>query len=368
MRAVLVAAFAALGGLIGWIAWPPPADRTAPVIDAIEFGDRASQSAMLLIEPSMEPWNYKNAEALYDALVPYFERARDAGWIDDRTIIVLPEHIGTWLVAAESPGLAYRAQSLGLASLALVAKDPITFFIAYGRSHEIDRSAAAIFRAHGPAMANAYSDVFSRLARDYAATIVAGSIILENPKIENGVILTAHGELNNISAVFAPTGKLTPPLTFKRQLIPSERAFAVGGDDPMPAYDTPAGRLGVLICADAWHPELYDELRAQNIDILATPAFLDEDDAWDKEWRGYVTPVPDDVKNVNPAGLTEGDAWLSYSLPGRITLSGAKAGGAAFLHGRLWDLGSDGRTLGVSNDEMFVGERRTHGSVTLIRY
>ncbi|MGD9800171.1 MAG: hypothetical protein AB7V02_06175, partial [Parvularculaceae bacterium] len=120
--------------------------------------------------------------------------------------------------------------------------------------------------------------------------------------------------------------------------------------------------------ADAWHPEHYDELRAQNIDILATPAFLDEDDAWDKEWRGYVTPVPDDVKNVNPAGLTEGDAWLSYSLPGRITLSGAKAGGAAFLHGRLWDLGSDGRTLGVSNDEMFVGERRTHGSVTLIRY
>lgn len=368
MRAFPVAAFTAFSALIAWMAWPPPADRTAPVIDAIEFGDRASRSAMLVIEPSMEPRDYENADALYDALAPYFDKARDAGWINDRTLIVLPEHIGTWLVAVKSPGLAYRVDSLGLASIALIAKDTISFFKAYGRSHEIDRPAAAIFRARGPAMANAYGEIFSRLAREYAATIVAGSIILENPTIENGVILTARGELHNVSAVFGPTGALTPPLTFKRHLIPSERAIASGGDDPMPVYDTPAGRLGVLICADAWHPELYSELRAQKIDILATPAFLDEDDVWDNEWRGYVTPAPDDVKKVNPADLTEGDAWISYSLPGRIALSGAKTGGAAFLHGRLWDLGSDGRTLAVSNDESFVGEKRMRGSITLIRY
>jgi len=367
MRAFLVFLVAIVFVAI-WVNWPLPAADDRQPIEFAEFGDTATGATMLLVEPLLAPRDYQSAETLYAALSDYLEAAQHSGWRGDRSVVVFPEYVGAWLIAAHAPSLAYRAKTLSLATLALVADEPLSFVRAYSQSREEEKISAAVFRARSAVSAKSYVAVFSRLAGEYGVTIVAGSTILTNPKIEDGQLLTSTGDLYNVSAVFDPAGSLIAPLAFKRHLIPSERGFAAGGETSMPVFDTPAGRLGVLICADAWHPELYEELRLENVELVATPAFLAEKESWDSAWRGYVTPTPVDAQNVQISAYTEGEAWEQFSLPGRIGLSGATGGGVAFLRSDLWDLGSDGRTLAVSGDRRFLGEKKNTGSVTLIRF
>jgi len=47
--------------------------------------------------------------------------------------------------------------------------------------------------------------------------------------------------------------------------------------------------------------------------------------------------------------LTEGQAWRKHALARRIARSGARHGINVFLRGALWDLGSDGLSLMVSD-------------------
>ncbi|HEY63838.1 MAG TPA: hypothetical protein G4O02_04650 [Caldilineae bacterium] len=38
-----------------------------------------------------------------------------------------------------------------------------------------------------------------------------------------------------------------------------------------PAFDTPAGRLGVLICADSWYPQACEAMRDHSVEMIAVP-------------------------------------------------------------------------------------------------
>ena len=99
--------------------------------------------------------------------------------------------------------------------------------------------------------------------------------------------------------------------------------------------ETECGRLGVLICADSWHQDLYDRL--QNPDVIAVPAWIYPAESWVKQWGGYITtPIPEgvDVKDVNK--LTECDAWHKYSVPTRMKITSAKVGILSFSNGSMW--------------------------------
>lgn len=194
--------------------------------------------------------------------------------------------------------------------------------------------------------------------------VVAGSIVLENPAVEGGAIATRRGPLYNVSAVFNADGSLAPDLVFKRRPIPSETPFINAGDTPLPLFSTPAGLLGVLVCADSWHPELYEEI--SGAEIIAVPAFLQADGAWTTIWGGYVTPPPDNLDQRDVGRLTEGDAWVKYAMPSRMAVTNADAGATAFLRGGPWDLGADGRTLARVRDELFVGDKLQGSAVSVV--
>lgn len=364
-RSIGVAAAGALALALLTIHWPVPGARDQRAIAVASFGENSGRG-FILIEPALSARDYKTAKALEANLARYLDVARDNGWLSADSVVVFPEHIGTWLVAANAPALAYRAKTISTASIALILDEPIAFGMAYSTSREKDRAAAALFRARGERMARDYQAVFSALARAYGVTIVAGSIALENPVIAKGEVEPRDGAIYNVSAVFKPDGSLHPSLVHKRYPIPGELAFAAPGAQPTPVFDTPAGRLGVLICADSWHPDIYSELAAKKVDIIAVPAFLQGSGGWSKPWGGYVTPAPDDLDRRDIGRLSEGEAWVKYSLPGRIGASGATAGATAFLRGGLWDLGADGRTLAAAPSGAFVGERFDGGAVTVI--
>lgn len=356
-RAVIAGAAGLIVALYaGFLLWPAPTPAAdTPIAAFDEFGDR-SDASLIGVQAYLTPADYRSAETLRARLGDYLQAAKTRGWLTERSVVVFPEHIGTWLAASHAPAAAYNARTAHGAMIAMIAADPLSFGAAFLRSSEDDRAAAAVFRMRQKEMLAAYNEVFGGLARDYGVSIVAGSIVAENPRIENGRLVAGRGPLYNASVVFGPDGAAAEDIVLKAHPIPSETPFTRAAPATrIPTFATPLGRLGVLICADSWHPDAYEALKARGAEVVAVPAFLQPDGAWGQPWRGYVTDWPDDVSQADPGSRSEEKAWLSYSMPARAPEIGVERAMTVFLRGRLWDLGADGRTLSLSSEGLELG-------------
>lgn len=334
------------GGLWGIYRAPSgqPAADTLFLTGLEPATDDAAQ--LVAVQPWLETRHYQSAGHLLDRLDGYMVAARGAGYLTEGSIVVFPEHVGTWLVAAGAPRWSFSAGTTQDAMTHLVLASPLPYLFALAGSHEADRQAAAVFRMRANRMAADYQMVFSTLAERYGVTVVAGSIVLPEPGVEGGRLIPGSGPLFNTAAVFAPDGSLHPQLVRKVHPIPDEAGFTAAADaGDIPVFDTPAGRLGVLVCADSWHPDVYDALRTGGADIVAVPAFLQPSGTWDAPWGGYTTGWPTDADRGDAGRLSEAQAWMTYALAGRLDQAGARHGATAFLRGQLWDLGSDGANI-----------------------
>lgn len=347
---VLVILFA---GYAGWAERRPVghylSDLRSQVV--INQGQPSERGNLLGVQPELFTQDYQSAERLRLKFRAYLAKARDEGLINPRTVVVFPEHIGTWLVAAGEKPEVYQTEHLTEAMEWMAASNPLKLARGWLGAKGEDRMADALFRMKAVDMAHDYQTLFGGLAKEFGVTIVAGSIVLPNPRIVEGQIRTGNGRLYNVSQVFGSDGlPLGKP---QRKLFPidDEKGFTRGGDpEDLKVLRTPAGRLGVLVCADSWFPASYEALATNKPDIVAVPAFLTGNGNWSKPWKGYNgAPTPSDV-TLKPGELTEGQAWERLALAGRLGESGAHAGITVFMRGHLWDLGSDGRSLVVSGD------------------
>ena len=304
---------------------------------------------LLGVQPYMVPADYASAERFRAKLDSYLAVAEAKGFVNARTVAVFPEYVGTWLVALDEKTVMYEAPDIRTALRLVALTRPLAFAGSFLTSAERDRTRGASFRMKAAAMAAAYQDAFSRLAGGRRITIVAGSIVLPEPRVEQGRLVVGAGPLRNVSAVFGPDGRIESRLVRKAFLIEEEKSLLVAGPvGDLPVFETPAGRLGVLIGDDSWYPEAYRVLREKRVDLVAVPSYAAADDCWGRPWTGYDgAPAPPDVDPTDIARLTEGQAWRRYALSGRLQSSGARAGVNVFLRGALWDLGDDGRSLAV---------------------
>ena len=309
---------------------------------------------LVSIQPYVTARDYAHAASLERKLDGYLRRARDAGWLGGDSLVVLPEHIGTWLVAEGESFLAFRAESTSAAML-WAALGNLPDFVGHLLVESAqDPFAAALFKSKAESMAAQYQQIFSSLARRYGVTLVAGSIALPDPAIRAGQIVTGAGPIYNSSFVFHADGSVAGPV---RKLFPiaSELPFTAPARQPLPLFDTPLGRLAVLICADSWYPQAWQQLGAA--ELVAVPSFSTPDGIWDSPWLGYNgAAAPEDVDQRDVGTISEGEAWRKYALGGRA--GELRAGINTFLRGQLWDLGDDGRTTAVLDGQVIQGARR----------
>ena len=340
---------ALLATYASWIQWQPQSHYLSDLRSSVTLnhGTPGSRGNLLGIQPELFSTDYQSSQHLYRKLAAHLEKARSEGLLNARSIVILPEHIGTWLVAAGEKPQVFAAETVDEAMLWLALNHPLDLLGALVASQGNDRLSDALFRMKAEQMANDYQSLFGGLAESFGVTLVAGSIVLPEPEVVDGILRTGQGPLYNVSLVFGPDGAPLGQPQRKAFPIPDETGFtAAAPSAALQVIDTPAGRLGVLICADSWYPDSYQPLAQAQVELVAVPAFLTGNQHWQKPWGGYTSFAGKPKDAATAAGsISEGEAWQRHSLPARLASTPARAGLTVFMRGQLWNLGSDGRSM-----------------------
>lgn len=305
------------------------------------------------IQPYMLSSDYLSEEIFYKKIRIYFEKSRLSGFLKEKTVILLPEHLGTWLAIANEKASLAKPGTLNSGMTKLVLSNPVNFIkhLMSGKG-EKDWLAAALFRMKSSESARIYENTFKRLAEEYNVHIIAGSILLPKTKIvKNHIEVEKSKKLFNQTFVFSPKGKIFSKTVKKVYPISSEKDFTEQATiNTLPSFELPIGKTSIAICADSWYPDIYDEFNKQKTEVILVPSFCTGTDAMSTPWGGYDGwSLPSDVEKSDIGKITEAEAWDKYALNGRIHFTGANVGINVFLKGKLWDLGADGNPTFIIN-------------------
>ncbi|CAN5396019.1 carbon-nitrogen hydrolase [soil metagenome] len=322
-----------------------------------EFGADSGRGNIIGMQPYLTPFNYASGANFKNILRVYFEALRKENKITPKSVVVLPEYIGTWLVTANEKKEIYGQPTVDAAMTTLIITNLYKFFLNYFQAPASDKMKYALFSMKAKHMCEIYETTFSQLAKEYNCVIVAGSIALPDVSINSQGCLEmkSNGKIYNTSVVFGPDGKIIPPLVKKIFPIDDEQTFsACGTTDQTPIFSTRAGRMALMICADSWFPEAYRHV-AGKVDFVVIPSLGGTDSIWNAPWKGYNGfKAPADVDTTQYKKITEGDAWIKYSMGRRAPQSNIHNGLNVFFTGNLWDLQPEGRVLVLQNDSLIV--------------
>ncbi|WP_263261959.1 carbon-nitrogen hydrolase family protein [Pseudomonas sp. RIT-PI-S] len=272
----------------------------------VNQGSAGAAGNLLGLQPRMAPADYQDARRLQMKFEAYLRQARAQGLLGPRTIVVLPEHIGTWLWLSGEKDEVYQADHLSAASGWLTLSNPLPFLRAWVGGHGHNRFSEAQLRMKAARMADDYQRVFGGLARQFGITLIAGSIVLPEPSLREGRLVVGDGPLYNVAVTFGSDGRpLAEPL--RQHQVRFRRFLSAGPAPAVQVLQTPAGAVGVAVGEDAWALPAQAELHAGGARVLAVPAFMA---------RRVGKPAP----SVSLAPLTDV----------------APAGMVVYLHGRFW--------------------------------
>ena len=179
---------------------------------------------------------------------------------------------------------------------------------------------------------NIYTRTFSTLARRHEAYISAGSgyfPLIEQESAQGTYVADPH--LYNISCLFNPQGTLVSR-TIKLRLTAAEvkAGFSAGPRWALQPAQTTLGRVGTLICYDAFHHSLVAQMDALGTQILLQPSFNTE--RWNAPWW------------ANPA-RTQAEEWIQDGLPALVQgRENIRYGVNAMMVGQLFELQVEGRS------------------------
>ncbi|WQF86177.1 Putative carbon-nitrogen hydrolase [Colletotrichum destructivum] len=117
------------------------------------------------------------------------------------------------------------------------------------------------------AQSRIYLEKYRTLARDVGISIVPGTIVeLDGEEGDEDF------DLLNVAYFIGPDGAVLGQYK-KKNLWHNERPHLTKGPAPHGAFDTPLGRVGMLICWDLAFPEAFRELIRDGARVIVCPAF-----------------------------------------------------------------------------------------------
>jgi len=161
------------------------------------------------------------------------------------------------------------------------------------------------------------------------------------------------GLYHNTAVVFGPNGKILG--TYRKMHIPddpgfNEKFYFTPGDTGFLPIDTPAGRLGVLVCWDQWYPEAARLMALRGAQILIYPTAIgwargekkevcqDQRSAWQTIQRSHAIANGLFVLSINRTGRESNlDFWGTSFISNPIghVVSEASTDRPEILHATL---------------------------------
>lgn len=351
-------------GLSAYFIWstlgrtPTPIQVKLHLDSSYVLNSDAGKGNVIGINAYMTPEDYITPDHFEQKLKGYLEECKSRAWLNPKSVVIFPEYIGAWLVVEGEKKSVYTKPTIDEALTGFVTSN----FFSYMRSWFMSPDSAAdkvkhsVFATKGQRMAEIYTRVFSNLSRYYGVTIIAGSILLQEPRvIKNSYIDLKNGSLENVTAVFNPDGSLQPFLTRKAFPIADELPFIKKCPvSELPIYNLPIGKTSVMICADSWFPESYQSINKDSLTLVAVPSYTQVNHSMATPWVGYSGfDEPGDVDTTDIGKITLRDAWLKYTMPARIRQIRSPYGMTVSLRGQLWDLGTDGELIVYNRGQVF---------------
>lgn len=166
-------------------------------------------------------------------------------------------------IAAIQPVLRWLRPGENLAAVRMAAERAVSESAAAGRPVDVVVLPEA-FAGHPPerggdATAGDAERFLAELARSLGVVVIGGTVERRDER----------GRITNTCFVHDAAGAVIARYD-KRMLFGGERDGRSAGDGTT-VFELGSVRVGVLICADLWHPELARELRAR-VDVLVVPA------------------------------------------------------------------------------------------------
>ncbi|MFC4348229.1 nitrilase-related carbon-nitrogen hydrolase [Kordiimonas lipolytica] len=364
-KLIALAVLVAAGFYLFWPGLKPNLSE-APALHlkvTASYGTDTGSGNVVGIEPYMEPLDYATPDRFQAKIDGYLAAAKQKGWLKPGTIVLLPEHIGTWLLAAGQGNRVYDASSSSEAMLPIITHNLPQFLKNLFIFDDPDNTSAALIRTRTRASADAQLKVYGALSRKYDITLVAGSSALMTPGVYPDSLSYGHGPIFNAGFVFGPDGVPQEDAVRKVHPIPSETGFTTGSKPEfLPTFSLADYKFGVMICADSWFDDTTSYMAGEGVELLLVPSFL-TDTMWDAPWQGYLNDAPPgDAWKADIGKITEGEAWVKYALPAKAERHGIQWGMNVFLKGSLWDLKGSGRALILEGGTLHIGEGGDDGA------
>lgn len=308
------------------------------------------------IQPYMEVSDYFNQVIFKQKIRKYLVAATGNSFIQKNTIIVYPEHIGTWLFLLEEKHNLAEKNTLNEATRIIAVSNAFDFFLGYIKTgDETNKEISSIIRMKAKSMARAYSETFQDLAIETKTYILAGSILLPEPKVVDGeIIVKLGGPLYNASFLFGPDGKVVGSPILKTHLSSTEEEFtSPGAQENMQVFDLPFGKTCIIPFNDSCHPQSFEKTNAESAEIILSTSFFAGNQSMYSKWIGYDGKNgPDNIDSEDVGILSNKEAWEKYCLPQGIKNTQANVGFNVFFKGDFWDLNPSGQPIVVLNDQV----------------
>jgi len=333
-----------------WLIWSysgrnmplPEAQSQISVIEEINPSDSLTRN-IVGIQPYMVVTDYFNASIYEEKIRQYFMAAVNNKFIKKNTVTVYPEYIGTWLLLLGEKHMIADQSTLKGALNTILLSNVFDYLLGYIKTgEEENKEASAIFRMKAKAMLKVYQETFGRLAEDTESYIVAGSIILPDPTVVDGIIyVELNGPLYNTSFIFGPDGKVVgEPI---RKVFPGNDEadlLTAGSKDNFQVFDLPIGKTTVLVCTDSQGTSEYKSLIDRSTEVVLVASYCNGEHALSSKWG----TDPDEHLQKKIISNSHGSTNLLELPPNQVGIN-------VFLHGSLWDLHYDGISAAIYKGE-----------------
>lgn len=329
-----------------------------PTSQDFVLGEDDGKGNVVAVQAWMDPSAYATEENFAERLDEYLYNAKNKGWLFDNTIVVLPEHIATWLVVIDEANGVIEADTAEQALKRMVPAHLGEFLSLRQGAPAEDAEQYALFALKAEQVAEVWQRVSRELAREYNVTLVAGSAWLPGPRLVDGELhVTVGAEMRNVSMVLGPDGEVVGDLIMKAFPTSDEQNLVTAVEaKELTTAPTTVGEVAVLLGEDSWYPEAWSAVRDSTPVVAVAPHWTSPNGAWNDLWGGYSGfEAPNDVPLEDEREMIYSDAILEYGLPGRAFDYVVREGVTVPLRGELWDLGTDGAIIGVYRKEATVG-------------